>query len=79
MTEVPAVFEGEVFRPLGKVELRERQRVQLRFEPVSPADVQAWLNEVEELHRKIIEKRGCFPDSTPDIAADRMREPVYEH
>lgn len=76
MTQVDAVFQGGVFKPLGEVKLAENQRVTLNIEPVRPADVEAWLTGLEQVQRAILERRGGqpLPDSTPDIAEDRLRD-----
>ncbi len=34
----------------------------------------ALLKRMQERQQSIIKERGCFPDSTPDIAEDRMRD-----
>ncbi len=73
MTHVEAIYENGVFRPLRHVGLPENQRVRLSIQPLEPADVRAWLAAVQEMQRRIVAKRGYFPDSTPDIAEDRRR------
>ncbi len=73
MTYVEAIYENGVFRPLQDVGLPENQRVRLSIQPLEPADVRAWLAEVQEMKKRIIAERGYFPDSTPDIAEDRRR------
>jgi predicted DNA-binding antitoxin AbrB/MazE fold protein len=73
MAEIEAVYEGGVFRPLEEVHLREKQRVRLRVEPIDGTDALAWLEEVREFQKRVVEQHGVFPDSTPDIAADRLR------
>jgi predicted DNA-binding antitoxin AbrB/MazE fold protein len=74
VTQVEAIFEKGVFKPLGQIGLTENQRVRLRIEPIDPAEKTAWLAATQELQRQIVEKRGLLPDSTPDIAVDRMRD-----
>ena len=73
MTQVEAIYQNGVFKPLQDVELAENQRVQLTVQPVKGSDVRAWLAEVQELRQRIIAERGYFPDSTADIAEDRRR------
>jgi predicted DNA-binding antitoxin AbrB/MazE fold protein len=73
MTQVEAIYENGVFKPLQDVGLSEKQRVRLSFEPVAVADVEAWLAEVQEMRQRIISQRGYFPDSAADIAEDRRR------
>ncbi|HEY1378243.1 MAG TPA: antitoxin family protein [Gemmataceae bacterium] len=73
-TTVEAVYQGGVFKPVGPVDLPENQRVQLRVEALPAADVLAWLEQMREAREAIRAKYGTFPDSTPDIAEDRMRD-----
>jgi predicted DNA-binding antitoxin AbrB/MazE fold protein len=73
MTQVEAIYQNGVFKPLQDVELAENQRVRLSVQPVGAGDVQAWLAEVQELRRRIVAERGYFPDSTLDIAEERRR------
>jgi predicted DNA-binding antitoxin AbrB/MazE fold protein len=73
MTQVDAIYQNGVFKPLQAIGLRENQRVRLSVQPVDTSDVRAWLAEVQELRQRIIAQRGYFPDSTPDIAEDRRR------
>lgn len=46
------------------------------FKPV--ADVADWLAAVRDIHRQIVSTHGQLPDSTPDIAADRVRDDCYQ-
>ena len=73
MTQVDAIYQNGVFKPLQDVGLPENQRVRLSVQPVEAGDVRAWLAEVHELQQRIIAERGYFPDSTLDIAEDRRR------
>ena len=74
MTQIDAIYQGGIFRPLGEVGLRENQRVRLHIEPLEGSDARAWLEAVQQVQRRIVEERGYFPNSTPDIAADRARD-----
>ncbi len=74
MSEVEAVYEDGVFKPLGKVDLTEHQRVRLSIRAVDPGDWKAWLERVQEVQRRFIEQHGYLPDSTPEIRADRYRD-----
>lgn len=74
MTQVEAVYEGGVFKPLGPVSLPEKQRVRLNVEPVLPADLLAWLEQIQKRQREFVEQHGYLPDSTSDIAEDRGRD-----
>ena len=73
MTQVDAIYQNGVFKPLQDVGLPENQRVRLSVQPVEVDDVRAWLAEVQELQQRIIAQRGYFPDSAADIAEDRRR------
>ena len=73
MTQVDAIYQNGVFKPLQDVGLPENQRVRLSVQPIDADDVRAWLAEVQELRQRIIAQRGYFPDSTLDIAEDRRR------
>jgi len=73
MMQIEAIYQGGVFKPLGSVALAENQRVRLNFQRLTGDHVGKWLETVRRLQNEIIEKRGFFPDSTSDIAADRKR------
>jgi predicted DNA-binding antitoxin AbrB/MazE fold protein len=73
MTQIDAIYQNGVFKPLQDVELSENQRVRLSVQPIEAANVRAWLAGVQELQRRIIAERGYFPDSAIDIAEDRRR------
>lgn len=78
MTQVEAVFENGMLRPLSDLRLREHQRVRLNIESIEADDERAaWQACLERLRRhreEMIARVGVLPDSTPDIAADRMRD-----
>ena len=74
MSQIEAIYQGGVFKPLDAVGLSENQRVRLSFQPIEANDVGAWLQEVQQLQQRIIAARGVFPDSSADIAADRIRD-----
>ena len=74
MSEVEAIYRAGVFKPLGAVSLPDNQRVRLLIRPLSQGDVSAWLEQVRRLQCQIIVAGGLFPDSTVDIAADRVRD-----
>jgi predicted DNA-binding antitoxin AbrB/MazE fold protein len=73
MTQVDAIYQNGVFKPLQDVDLPDNQRVRLSIQPIEAADVRAWLARVQQRQERIIAERGCFPDSTLDIAEDRRR------
>jgi predicted DNA-binding antitoxin AbrB/MazE fold protein len=74
MTQIDAIYQGGVFKPLGEVKLPENQRVRLNVQPIDAEYILAWLAEVKERQRQMFERHGFLPDSTPDIAEDRMRD-----
>lgn len=73
MTQVDAIYQDGVFKPLQTVELPENRRVRLSIQPVEADNVRAWLDEVRQFQQRLIAERGCFPDSALDIAEDRQR------
>jgi predicted DNA-binding antitoxin AbrB/MazE fold protein len=73
MTQIEAIYQSGVFKPLGNVDLAENQRVRLNIQPLMADQVTNWLEGLQRLQNEIIEKRGYFPDSSSDIAADRTR------
>ena len=73
MSQVEAIYQDGVFKPLGAVELQPNQRVLLQVEPVAAGSLQQWLREVADLHERFVAKRGYLPDSTAEIAEDRKR------
>lgn len=70
---VDAVYENGVFRPLGPVSLRENQRVVVCVEPPTKEDAMAWIKRVSQAREEAASRYGILPDSTIDIAADRLR------
>jgi predicted DNA-binding antitoxin AbrB/MazE fold protein len=73
MTQIDAIYQNGVFRPLQDVGLAENQRVRLSVQPIDASDVRGWLAEVKEMRQSIIAQRGYFPDSADEIAEDRRR------
>jgi predicted DNA-binding antitoxin AbrB/MazE fold protein len=74
MPSIEAVYQGGVFKPLERVDLRENQKVRLDVRPVEANEAaRAWLEGAREVQQRIIAERGYFPDSAADIAADRGR------
>ena len=72
MTQVEAIYQDGVFKPLQDVGLADNQRVRLSIS-LDAAAMRAWLAEVQAMRQRIIAERGYFPDSTLDIAEDRRR------
>jgi predicted DNA-binding antitoxin AbrB/MazE fold protein len=73
MSQVEAIYRHGVFEPLDRVDLVEDQRFRLHFEPTNGSAPQTWLNHVRQLQAAVIQRQGYLPDSSADIAADRMR------
>ena len=77
--KVDAIYQSGVFKPLVPVVLPENQRVRLEITLVESDvrsganDMLAWLEERHRIQQSIIERHGFLPDSTPDIAEDRLR------
>ena len=76
MSQIEAIYRNGVFEPLEPVNLKEEQRVRLSVEPVNKETVEAWLERIKQHHAEFVEKYGYLPDSTPDIAEDRMRRAI---
>jgi predicted DNA-binding antitoxin AbrB/MazE fold protein len=74
VSSIEAIYQGGVFKPLGAVSLRENEKVRLSIHSLREEAVGAWLAEVQQFQQQLIARRGFFPDSTADIAADRMRD-----
>jgi len=70
MTQVDAIYQDGVFKPLQTVELPENRRVRLSIQPVEADNVRAWLDEVRQFQQRLIAEHGSFPDSVLDIAED---------
>jgi predicted DNA-binding antitoxin AbrB/MazE fold protein len=73
MTQVDAIYQNGVFKPLQNVSLPNNQRVRLSVQPIEAGDVQAWLARVQERRQRLFAAHGYFPDSALDIAEDRRR------
>jgi predicted DNA-binding antitoxin AbrB/MazE fold protein len=73
MTRVNAIYQDGFFRPLEPVYLEENQRVALSVEPIQKEDALAWAERVSRVREEVAARCGILPDSTLDIAADRMR------
>ena len=73
MSQIDAVFQDGVFRPLGPVALPSNQRVRLTYNPVGHADALSWLKAVQALQSRLVAAHGVYPSSVDDIANDRRR------
>ncbi len=77
MTSIDAIYQDGVFKPLGKVDFAENERVHLTINRIAtPENWQTWLERVRKHRQEVLDRRGGLPlpDSTPDIAEDRMRD-----
>ena len=76
MQTIEAIYQNGVFKPLHDVQVAENERVTLTLERRRPTKEEAldWIKERIEAHEKFVAEHGYLPDSTPDIAADRMRD-----
>ena len=75
MTQVKAVSRHENIEPLEPVQLKfaEKSHVVLKISSASKEDALEWMRRVRKIREQIREREGVLPDSTPDIAEDRMR------
>jgi predicted DNA-binding antitoxin AbrB/MazE fold protein len=74
MSQIEAIYQGGVFKPLTPVTLRENERVVLDVRSTTADAWAKWAGEANALQERIRAKYGVLPDSTPDIAEDRMRD-----
>jgi predicted DNA-binding antitoxin AbrB/MazE fold protein len=74
MTQIDAIYQEGVFKPLGPVTLSNNERVRLSIHPASPTDPLVWLEEARQFRQQLLAKHGPFPDIAGDIAADRGRD-----
>ena len=73
MSVIEAVSRHGIFEPLEPVQLPEEQRVQVHIAPPGKTPLEAWISKTQERQAAFIKKHGLLPDSTPDIAEDRLR------
>jgi predicted DNA-binding antitoxin AbrB/MazE fold protein len=73
MTQVDAIYQDGMFKPLQDVQLAENQRVRLSFQLLEAVDIESWLAAIQEQQKRIIGERAYFPDSAASIAEDRRR------
>jgi predicted DNA-binding antitoxin AbrB/MazE fold protein len=73
MTQVIAIYRNGIFQPLDPVKLTDDERVRLTIEPAPIHSHETWLATVRELQAKVIARAGPLANSTPEIAADRLR------
>ena len=73
MTQIDAIYRDGIFQPLEPVQLAEEQHVRLSIETFPRNSPQDWLTHVRELQAIVSSRVGLLPDSTVDIAAERLR------
>jgi len=73
MSVIEAVYRHGVFEPLEPVNLEEEQRVEVHVASGDASALAKWIEEVRVLQEEFVKKHGLLPDSTPDIAEDRLR------
>jgi predicted DNA-binding antitoxin AbrB/MazE fold protein len=73
MSQIEAIYRHGVFEPLEPVNLQEEQRVRLSIEPTEKEKLEPWLERVRKRQEEIFQRQGFLPDSTVDVAEDRMR------
>ena len=74
MAHLEAIVENGLLRPMQRLPFAEHQRVWVRVEPIGSRDVTGWLASVERHQHAVLTRCGVLPDSTSDIAEDRMRD-----
>ena len=73
MNPIHAIYRHGVFEPLEPVDLAEEQHVRLSIEPAEKEAIETWLERFKRRHADFVAKHGYLPDSTPEIAEDRLR------
>lgn len=71
--QLEAIVENGVLRPLDQLPFLDQQHVWVRVEPLEAHDVQQWLTRVTQHQQSVLQRVPRLPDSTPDIAEDRLR------
>jgi predicted DNA-binding antitoxin AbrB/MazE fold protein len=72
-SRVEAIYRNGVFQPLQSVQISENQHVVLSIQPTAALGLQQWVQRVRQLHEPIVRRQGVLPDSSGEIAADRVR------
>lgn len=73
MLNLKAIYRHGLFEPLEPVSLDEEQCVRLNVEVIPDETVQSWIQRVRLVHTPIVQRQGPLPDSSREIAADRLR------
>ena len=71
--QLEAIVENGVLRPLDRLPFVDQQHVWIRVEPLEAYDVRQWLMKVVQHQQSVLNRMLPLPDSTPDIAEDRLR------
>ena len=66
-------FEDLTPRPMPS-SVEAEQHVWVNVEPIGPPNIDAWLALVEQHRQSVLIRVGILPDSTLDIAEDRVRD-----
>ena len=74
MASIEAIYQDGVFKPVGPVDLPDNLRVQIDVQPLPDPDAVVWLDQLRQTRARLQAQYGHFPDTTPDIAEDRMRD-----
>ena len=73
-TQLEAIVEDGVLRPLTRLPFADQQHVWILVEPLETRDVADWLENVARHQVSVLTRVGTLPDSTVDIAEDRSRD-----
>ena len=73
-TQLEAIVEDGVLRPLARLPFADQQHVWIRVEPLQTWDVANWLENVAWHQVSVLTRVGTLPDSTVDITEDRSRD-----
>jgi predicted DNA-binding antitoxin AbrB/MazE fold protein len=59
-TQIEAIYQNGIFKPLQEVQLPDNQRVRLSVQPIEAEDTRNWLEEVQQMRQRIIASAGTF-------------------
>lgn len=72
--QLEAIVENGLLRPLDRLPFFDQQHVWVRVEALEDHDVQQWLTGVMQHQQSVLLRVPHLPDSTSDIAEDRLRD-----
>lgn len=72
MTQVQAVYQNGVFKPLSPLTIAENEIVELSIRQTH-AEVPDWIARLRNVREQISQGKPFFPDSASEIAEDRQR------